>query len=84
MPIADTLIEQQLQDGRVESQLRREAWAVLALLETELFAALKLGDPTQYALLASGGAKSNGSWLKRSIRSCSRAMPSSPGCWMMP
>lgn len=50
--IADALTERQLQVGRVETHLRREAWAVLALLEAEILAALKAHDPTQWVLLA--------------------------------
>ena len=50
--IADRLTERQLQVGRVETEQRRAGWAVLALLETEVLAALKLADPTQFALLA--------------------------------
>lgn len=50
--IADALTEQQLKDARVESQLHRDAWAVLALLEQDILALLKASDPTQFALLA--------------------------------
>ena len=50
--IADALTERQLQVGRVETEQRRAGWAVLALLEAEVLAALKLADPTQFALLA--------------------------------
>ena len=50
--IADRLTERDVQTRRVETQLRREAWAVLALLEADILAVLKLVDPTQYALLA--------------------------------
>jgi SPP1 gp7 family putative phage head morphogenesis protein len=50
--IAEKLLEQQLRDARVETQLRREAWAVLAVLEHDILAVLKVADPTQFALLA--------------------------------
>ena len=50
--IADALTERQLQVGRVETQQRREVWAILALLEAEVLAALKVNDPTEFALLA--------------------------------
>jgi SPP1 gp7 family putative phage head morphogenesis protein len=50
--IADALTEQQLKDARVESQLRREAWAILVVLESEVVATLKANDPTEFALLA--------------------------------
>ena len=50
--IADRLTERQLQVGRVETQLRREVWDQLRILEAEILSALKLADPAQYALLA--------------------------------
>jgi len=49
--IADALTERQLQVGRVETQLRREAWAILALLESEIVSSLKSNDPTDFVLL---------------------------------
>jgi SPP1 gp7 family putative phage head morphogenesis protein len=49
--IADALVTQQLRAGRVETALRRDVLAQLALLEAELLAALKAGDPTAFALL---------------------------------
>ena len=50
--IADALTEQQLRDARVEMGLRREVFAQLALLESEILSALKSHDPTDFALLA--------------------------------
>lgn len=50
--IADALTERQLQAGRVETALRRDAWAILALLEAEILAVLKANDPTEFALLS--------------------------------
>jgi hypothetical protein len=50
--IADALVAQQLRVARVEAQQRRDVWALLALLEADLLAALKANDPTQWALLA--------------------------------
>lgn len=50
--IADALTERQLQVGRVESHLRLEAWAVLAVLEREIVSALKAHDPTEFVLLS--------------------------------
>lgn len=49
--IADALTTQQLRTARVESQLRREVWDQLRLLEAELLSALKSSDPTDFALL---------------------------------
>jgi hypothetical protein len=50
--IADKLLQRQLRIGRVETGLRQDVWLHLALLETELVAALKIADPSQFALLA--------------------------------
>jgi SPP1 gp7 family putative phage head morphogenesis protein len=52
MQISDRLIERQLQVGRVETGLRREVFAQLAVLESEILSSLKSHDPTQWALLA--------------------------------
>jgi hypothetical protein len=49
--ISDRLVERQLTAARVEAQQRREVWAILALLEQDLLAALRTNDPTQFALL---------------------------------
>jgi len=49
--IADVLTRRQLQVGRVETGLRRDAWAALALLEADLLTAIKLADPTESAIL---------------------------------
>jgi hypothetical protein len=50
--IADALTNRQLHAGRVESGLRREVWAILAVLEADILAALKLADPMAISLLA--------------------------------
>lgn len=43
--IADAFTERQLLAGRVETQERQEVWALLALLEADLMAVLKMADP---------------------------------------
>lgn len=50
--IADLLTARQLQVRRAEARHRREIWALLALLEADMLAALRLADPTQSMLLA--------------------------------
>jgi SPP1 gp7 family putative phage head morphogenesis protein len=50
--IADRLTERQLLAGRVETSVRRQVWEPLRLLEADILAALKVADPTQFALLA--------------------------------
>jgi hypothetical protein len=50
--ISDKLTERQLLISRVESSLRREAWDQLRILEAEIISALKVADPTDFALLA--------------------------------
>ena len=49
--IADALVERQLRAGRVETTLRREAWAALMILEAEMLAMLKVADPTEFVFL---------------------------------
>lgn len=49
--IADALVERQLRAGRVEAGWRREVWAALLVLEADLLAAIKVADPTEFALL---------------------------------
>jgi len=49
--ISDRLTRRQLQVGRVETALRRDVMAQLALLEQDVLAAIKSTDPTQFALL---------------------------------
>lgn len=50
--IADALTERQIQVARVETDERREVWAILALLEADLLATLKASDPTELRVLA--------------------------------
>jgi hypothetical protein len=50
--IADRLVRRQLQAGRVETALRQQVFAQLALLESEILSALKSNDPTEFVLLA--------------------------------
>jgi hypothetical protein len=49
--ISDALLKRQLQAGRVETALRQQVMAQLAILEQDILAALKVADPTQFALL---------------------------------
>jgi hypothetical protein len=49
--IVDAVTARQLRLGRVETGLRRQVWAQLAMLETDLLGELKAGDPTDFALL---------------------------------
>jgi hypothetical protein len=49
--ISDALLRRQLQAGRVETALRQQVFAQLAILEHDILAALKVADPTQFALL---------------------------------
>lgn len=49
--IFDRLVTRQLQVLRVETGLRQEVFAQLALLESEMLSALKSQDPTDFALL---------------------------------
>lgn len=49
--IADQMTARLLQVGRVTTGLRRDAWAVLALLEADILAVLKMADPTDETLL---------------------------------
>jgi hypothetical protein len=50
--IVDALTQRLIAIGRVETQLRRDIWGALVLLEADLVAALKAGDPTEFVLLA--------------------------------
>jgi hypothetical protein len=50
--IVDALTQRLIDIGRVETQLRRDIWAALLLLEADLVAALKANDPTEFVLLA--------------------------------
>src|SRR5262245_41877397 len=50
--IADRLVRRQIQAGRVETTLRRQVLERLAVLEQDILAALKVADPTDFALLA--------------------------------
>jgi hypothetical protein len=50
--LADAFTARQIQAGRVETDARRQLWAALTLLEADLVAALKAGDPTEFVLLA--------------------------------
>jgi len=50
--IADGLVRQQIQAGRVETTLRREVLEHLAILESDILAALTSADPTQFVLLS--------------------------------
>src|SRR5580765_2650 len=49
--IADQMTAQLLRVQRVATGLRRDAWAVLALLEADILALLKMSDPTDETLL---------------------------------
>jgi hypothetical protein len=51
--IADRLVRRELQAGRVETGLRQEVFAQLAILEQDVVAAIKATDPTELVLLAS-------------------------------
>jgi hypothetical protein len=50
--IADALTRRHIQASRVEASLRRQILDALALLETDLLAAIKTADPTEFALLS--------------------------------
>jgi hypothetical protein len=50
--IADQLVRRQLRAGRVETTLRQQVFAQLAILESEIVSALKSNDPTERQLLA--------------------------------
>jgi hypothetical protein len=50
--IVDAVTVRQLRLGRVDTGLRREVWAGLAMLETDLLGELKRGDPTDFAVLS--------------------------------
>src|SRR5262245_29110755 len=50
--IADALTRRQLQALRVETALRRQVLERLAVLEQDILAAIKVADPTDFALLA--------------------------------
>jgi hypothetical protein len=50
--ICDQLTTRHLQVRRVEAKLRRDLWAMLAMLETDLLGTLKQDDPTEFVLLA--------------------------------
>jgi hypothetical protein len=50
--IADRLVRRELQAGRVETALRQEVFAQLAILEQDVVATIKANDPTEFALLA--------------------------------
>lgn len=49
--IADRLTTRQIQVARVEAGWRRDLSAALAVLEADILAAIKVADPTQWALL---------------------------------
>jgi hypothetical protein len=49
--ISDRLLRRQLRVGRIETGLRRDVAAQLAVLEQDVLAALKATDPTQFVLL---------------------------------
>lgn len=49
--LADAFVAEEVKARRVETQLRREVLALLALLQADLVAALKASDPTAFALL---------------------------------
>jgi hypothetical protein len=50
--LSDRFTTRHLQVRRVESKLRRDLWAMLAMLETDLLGTLKQDDPTDFVLLA--------------------------------
>src|SRR4030095_526895 len=50
--IVDALTQRLIDIGRVETKLRRDIWAALILLEADLVAALKAGDPTEFVRLS--------------------------------
>ena len=66
--IADGLTEQQLRDARVEMGLRREVFAQLALLESEILSALKAMIRRTLPCWRVGVGKSNARWPRRLIR----------------
>src|SRR4029453_6569579 len=50
--ISDRLVRRQLRAGRIEAGLRQQIFTQLAILEQDILAAIKVADPTQFALLA--------------------------------
>lgn len=49
--IADAFTARSLQVGRAETHERQEVWAVLLLLEQDLFSAIREADPAQFSFL---------------------------------